>query len=113
MASVASAGTTDRITARTLLKVLRAGSGTAARYASTVVGGVLPFAAEPRALDFDFFMPSNTRHVVHIQSSYFAEGFSTMSSYSACPWCAHSMRCSGVIAVGVSPAATELHRIVS
>src|SRR6266852_3020831 len=38
MASVASGGTADRITARTLFKVLRAGSGTPARYSSMFLG---------------------------------------------------------------------------
>ncbi|SRR6266851_1174789 len=51
MTSVASAGTTDRIAARTLFNVLRAGSGTAARYSSTVLGTALPFASEPRLAD--------------------------------------------------------------
>src|SRR5258708_40263940 len=44
---------------------------------------------------------------------YFVLGCTGMSSYSACPACAHSARCSGVMGVGVSPAGTELHRIVS
>src|SRR5271167_477243 len=43
MTSVASGGTTDRITERTFSKVLRAGSGTPARYSSTFFGAVLPF----------------------------------------------------------------------
>src|SRR5580704_12907081 len=38
MASVASFGTADRIVARTLFKVLRAGSGTRDRYSSTSFG---------------------------------------------------------------------------
>src|SRR5437899_3282898 len=38
MASVASDGTTDRIAARTLFKLPRAGSGTRARYSSTLLG---------------------------------------------------------------------------
>src|SRR5579863_233508 len=41
MTSVASGGTVDRIAARTLFNVLRAGSGTAARYSSTFFGLVL------------------------------------------------------------------------
>src|SRR6266568_1517268 len=60
MVSVASGGTTDRIAARILFKVLRAGSGTPARYSSTFFGttfcGVgLPFAAELRLPEFSFF----------------------------------------------------------
>src|SRR5271167_3369057 len=43
MTSVASGGTTDRITVRTFSRVLRAGSGTPARYSSTFFGAVLPF----------------------------------------------------------------------
>src|SRR6266849_1329537 len=56
MASVASGGTADRIAARILFKVLRAGSGTPARYSSTLFGAPLPFAAELRLPDFTFFM---------------------------------------------------------
>src|SRR5712691_228413 len=57
MVSVASGGTVDRIAARILCKVLRAGSGTPARYSFTFFGAPLPFAAELRLPDFTFFMP--------------------------------------------------------
>jgi hypothetical protein len=40
-------------------------------------------------------------------------GISSILAFSACPRCAQSLCCSGVISVGVSPAGTELHRIVS
>src|SRR6266478_1580737 len=40
-------------------------------------------------------------------------GSSCLLALSACPRCAHSLCCSGVICVGISPAGTELHRIVS
>src|ERR1700731_3983340 len=56
MVSVASGGTVDRIAARILFKVLRAGSGTPARYSSTFLGAPLPFAAERRLPDNTFFM---------------------------------------------------------
>src|SRR5438045_543864 len=56
MVSVASGGTADRIAARTLFKVLRAGSGTSARYSSTFFGAPAPFAAGPRWPGFTFFM---------------------------------------------------------
>ncbi len=56
MVSVASGGTAERIATRILIKVLRAGSGTAARYSSTFFGAPLPFAAELRLPDFTFFM---------------------------------------------------------
>src|SRR6266567_9448324 len=56
MVSVVPGGTAVRIAARTLFKVLRAGSGTPARYSSTSCGAPLPFAAEPRFPDFTFFM---------------------------------------------------------
>src|SRR5437899_12399150 len=56
MASVDSGGTADRIAARILFKVLRAGSGTPARYSSTFFGAALPFAAEPRSPEFIFFI---------------------------------------------------------
>src|SRR6266566_334121 len=57
MVSVASGGTADRIATRILFKVLRAGSGTPARYSSTFFGAPLPFAAELRLPDFTFSMP--------------------------------------------------------
>src|SRR2546427_11400086 len=56
MVSVASGGPADRMAERILFKVLRAGSGTPARYSSTFFGAPLPFAAEPRLPDFTFFM---------------------------------------------------------
>src|SRR3989442_1053244 len=56
MVSVASGGTADRIAARILFRVLRAGSGRPARYSSTFFGAPLPFAAELRLPDFTFFM---------------------------------------------------------
>src|SRR6266566_8845321 len=56
MVSVASGGAKDRITARILFKVLRAGSGTRATYSSTSFGAALRFAAEPRARAFAFFI---------------------------------------------------------
>src|SRR5207247_7765923 len=40
-------------------------------------------------------------------------GLSSRPALSECPRCAQSFCCSGVIGVGVSPAGTELHRIVS
>src|SRR5712692_5757651 len=61
MASVASGGTADRIAARTLFRVLRAGSGTPARYSSTLLGATLPFAAEPRAPGLAFFIATILR----------------------------------------------------
>src|SRR5437879_4024226 len=56
MPSVASGGTADRIAARILFKVPRAGSGTPAKYSSTFFGGRFPFAAELRLPVFTFFM---------------------------------------------------------
>src|SRR4029077_13564126 len=47
MGSVASRGTTDRITARILFKVPRAGSGTRARYSSMFFGADLRPILEP------------------------------------------------------------------
>src|SRR5437879_902585 len=40
-------------------------------------------------------------------------GGSGLPAYSACPRWAHSLCCSGVRSVGVSPAGTELQRMVS
>src|SRR5436309_2368171 len=68
MASVASGGTADRITARILFKVLRRGSGTRARYSSTSFGGTLPFAAEPRLREFACFirvLPHDAESAAH------------------------------------------------
>src|SRR5208282_2916534 len=56
MVSVASGGTADRIVARILFNVLRAGSGTRARYSSTFLGGLWLFAAELRWPDFTLSM---------------------------------------------------------
>src|SRR5271157_45283 len=56
MTSVASGGAADRIAARILFNVLRAGSGTPARYSSTFFGVTLPFAAVPRSPEFTFFI---------------------------------------------------------
>src|SRR5271165_3819172 len=56
MASVASGGAMDRIAARTRFNVLRAGSGTRARYSSTSFGGRLRFAGKPRARELAFFI---------------------------------------------------------
>src|SRR5713226_975455 len=61
--SVASGGTADRIAARTLFKVLRAGSGTPARYSSVFFGAALRFAPEPRPRACTFFMRVNLRHI--------------------------------------------------
>src|SRR5271166_1297983 len=60
MTSVASGGATDRIAARTFSRVLRAGSGTAARYSSTVFGAALLFVPEPRPPAIAFFMRRKT-----------------------------------------------------
>src|SRR5271170_3070747 len=59
MTSVVSGGTTDRIVARTRFRVLRAGSGTPARYSSTLCGA-LPF--EPGSLEVAFFIPTVRAH---------------------------------------------------
>src|SRR5271157_4439279 len=56
MTSVASGGAADRIAARILFKVVRAGSRTPARYSSTFFGATLPFAAESRLPEFAFFI---------------------------------------------------------
>src|SRR5579864_8475388 len=54
MPSVASEGTTERIVARILLRVVRAGSGTRARYASMSFG-MLRFDPKPSPPDITFF----------------------------------------------------------
>src|SRR5882724_6630867 len=56
MVSVVPGGTAVRIAARTLFNVLRAGSGTPARYSSTFFGAPLPFGEERRSCNFTFFM---------------------------------------------------------
>ena len=52
MTSVASGGTTDRILARIVFKVVRAGSGTPARYSSMLFGASLVFSAASRRAGF-------------------------------------------------------------
>src|ERR1700683_2761401 len=56
MPSVASAGATDRMMARTVFKAVRAGSLGPRRYSSTSWAPVLGFLAGPRLRDFVFFM---------------------------------------------------------
>jgi len=56
MISTASTGTAERIAVRSLLSVLRAGSGMEARYWSTVLGARVRFATAPRLADFVFPM---------------------------------------------------------
>src|ERR1700687_275947 len=56
MASLVSGGTAERITARMVFKVVRAGSGTAARYSSTFFAVALRFMDEARWLDLAFFI---------------------------------------------------------
>src|SRR5437660_10500771 len=58
MTSVVPRGAADRIAARILFKVPRAGCGTRARYSVTFLGAPLPFAAERSLPDFAFFMPA-------------------------------------------------------
>src|ERR1700747_1141405 len=48
MTSVASGGTAERIVARIVFKVVRAGSGTPARYSSMLCGASLVFSATLR-----------------------------------------------------------------
>src|SRR5213594_2677815 len=55
MVSVVPVGTVDRIVARILFSMRRAGSGTRATYSSTVVGALLRFDAG-RVADFAFFI---------------------------------------------------------
>src|SRR5579871_60588 len=55
MTSVVSAGTTERMIARTFDNVVLAGSGTRAIYSSIVLGAFTPMRA-PR---FDFFLAGN------------------------------------------------------
>src|SRR5215469_8260105 len=56
MVSVASGGRADRIAARILFKVPRAGSGTPARYSSILFGGSPALAADLRVVDLACFM---------------------------------------------------------
>ena len=61
MVSVASRGTAERIAARSFDKVLRAGSGTAARYPSIFFGAPTLGALELLLPDFTFFMRAKLR----------------------------------------------------
>src|SRR6516162_8067161 len=56
MVSIASGGRADRIAARMLFKVLRAGSGTPARYSSILFGASPAFAADLRVAGLACFM---------------------------------------------------------
>src|SRR6266852_142379 len=83
MVSAASGGTADRIAARILFKVLRAGSATPARYSSTFFGAPLPFAAELRLPDFTFFMPAMLQELplqVHVPDHRAAQ-FSALANF--------------------------------
>ena len=55
MTSVAADGAADRIALRIFLSVLRAGSGTHARYPSTFLGGALAPELEPLPRVVAFF----------------------------------------------------------
>src|SRR6266566_2151548 len=57
MVSLASRGTARRIAARILLRALRAGAGTRARYSATFLGAALPLAVALPA--FFFFTPES------------------------------------------------------
>src|SRR5580692_4644860 len=90
MASVASGGAADRMAVRIFRKVLRAGSGMAARYSSTVFGGFLPFAEELR-FDFAFFMRAMLQETpVQVDASAGAFASETLlhrpGHTSLCPW---------------------------
>src|SRR5258707_236146 len=61
MASVVSAGTTERMVARIRFKVLRAGSGTFARYSSTLAGAAFPVEAAPPLPGLALFIRSLPR----------------------------------------------------
>jgi hypothetical protein len=76
MASVDSGGTMDRIIARSLFNVLRAGSGTPARYSSTVAATTPDFAAELESSDFGFFMRTILRR---LPSQVYTEGGARIS----------------------------------
>src|SRR6516225_9352209 len=90
MVSVASGGTADRIAARSLFKVVRAGSGTPARYSSTVFGAGLPFAAEPRLPDLTFFMLAILQELplqIHVR----AQPLTTVSEKTLISQCSSSV----------------------
>lgn len=58
MVSMTSGGAAARIAARTFFRVVRAGSGTCARYSLTVFAAPLRLPEEPRPADFALFMPA-------------------------------------------------------
>src|ERR1700676_3964511 len=58
MVSMACGGTADRIAARIFCKVLRAGSGTPAKYSSTFFGRLWPRAVDLGLPDFILFIPA-------------------------------------------------------
>ena len=66
MVSVPSGGTADRIAARILFTVLRAGSGTPARYSSMLLGASPAFAADLQLAGLARFMWT-TRQALPLQ----------------------------------------------
>ena len=58
MVSMACGGTADRIAARIFCKVLRAGSGTPAKYSSTFFGRLWPRAVDLGLPDVILFIPA-------------------------------------------------------
>src|SRR5438477_891590 len=89
MSSVVSRGTDERMAARTFFNVLRAGSGTAARYCATVLGAAPDFIPNSKARVHSCRFPGFTRSVMrgsvaaralicigHAQDGRFVEMFS-------------------------------------
>src|SRR5579883_896032 len=68
MTSLAPGGITDWIASRSSCNLLRAGSGRAARYSSTVFRLLPALAAEARSAVFVFFMPGCYRDFLRIPS---------------------------------------------
>ena len=65
MTSVASGGTTERIVARIVFKVVRAGSGTPAKYSSMLFGAPPVFPAGLRRAGF---VPFTEEHYENFQA---------------------------------------------
>ena len=74
MTSVASDGTTERIVARVVVKVVRAGSGTPARYSSILFGTSLVFSAALRRAGFVRFTKEDYKNFNAHEDFFFTEG---------------------------------------
>src|SRR5580700_7548711 len=107
MISVASGGAAERMTARISFKVLRAGSGTPARYSSIVLGARLGFAVKVPLAGFAFFIRAMLQELspqLHQKAGLRRQGCCNIEdcrvaqpSSTATPGCVHLTRLAAAI----------------